>query len=84
MCSDAKIELPTDIIQILFKYYKSFIIIDQEIATAIDILWAEDAIQYVFKSRAQLHLPITDSSAYFWENIHRIGQIYIYMHQCLI
>ena len=40
-------------------------------AEAIEILWKEDAIRFIYDLRATM--KIDDSCAYFWDNVRRIA-----------
>jgi len=52
-------------------------LVNEELAQHIEILWKEDAIRQIFENRAIYH--IDDSSAYFFDQIERIGDLDHYL-----
>ena len=43
-----------------------------EIASAIEILWKEDAVRQIYKERA--FYKIEDSCAYFWDRVRTVAE----------
>jgi len=52
-------------------------LVNRQVAEMVALLWAEPAIQTIYKNRAHFH--IDDSSAYFFQHIERIGACEAYL-----